>query len=77
MIKKQLYRVQRENGGVTVTPFRPEKAGYEVAGYRLIPAEGKAITNDGVNLFDVRDVENAEGYYEVDIPEESEEIENE
>lgn len=74
MIKKQLYRVQREDGGVSVTPSRPAGSGYEVAGYRLIAAEGKLITNDGVNLYCCKDVENVEGYYEVDEPTEESEV---
>lgn len=76
MTKKQIYRIRREDGGITITPKRPEEPGYEVAGVRLIADDGKALTKDGIEFYSVKDVESDEGYYEVDIQiEESEEAE--
>lgn len=47
MIIKQLYNYTRPDGGVTVTPVKPE-CEYKDDYLRLIADEGKNITN-GVN----------------------------
>ena len=65
---KPLYRYEREDGGVTVSPIKPECEYTEKV--RLIADEGKALTNDGEKLCPAIDVESAEGWYEVDAPEE-------
>ena len=63
-----LYRYERGNGGVTVSPIKPDVDYTEM--YRLVADEGKALTKDGVNATTCIDVESAEGWYEVDAPEE-------
>ena len=63
-----LYKYRREGGGVTVSPSKPDCEYTEM--YRLIADEGKALTQDGVNTTACTDVESAEGWYEVDAPEE-------
>lgn len=64
---KTLYRYEREDGGVTVSPIEPECEYAEKC--RLIADEGKRLTNDGENFFSVIDVDSADGWYEVDAPE--------
>ncbi len=66
MEKKLLYRYERENGGITVSTKRP--SGTYNKRYRLIADEGKALTNDGVNFCSVVDVDNVDGWQEVDAP---------
>ena len=65
-----LYRYERENGGVTVSPNKPNAEYTEMC--RLVADEGKALTNDGVNTTTCADVESTEGWYEIDAPEEDE-----
>lgn len=62
-----LYKYERVGGGVTVSPVKPENTEYTEM-YRLIADEGKALTKDGVNLTSCADVENTDGWYEVDNP---------
>lgn len=63
-----LYRYNRADGGVTISPVKPD--GEYTKMVRLIADEGKALTKDGVNFTTCTDVESAEGWYEVDAPEE-------
>ena len=67
MIIKTLYRYIREDGGTTVSIEKPSCEYTEC--YRIIADEGKCITKDGSDLRVVVDVENVEGWYEVDDPE--------
>lgn len=69
MTQKILYRFKRADGGITHSLKKPNEAGYNKL-YRLIADDGKMLTIDGENLSPVVDVENAEGWYEVDAPEE-------
>lgn len=62
-----LYRYIREDGGITVSPNKPETEYTELV--RIIADEGKKITQDGEKLYSVIDQETAEGWYEVDTPE--------
>ena len=73
---KELYRVVREDGGVTITPTKPSEDAVPDR-IRIIAAKGKAITKDGVNLLSCIDVkietsvEDAMApWQEVDAPEE-------
>ena len=59
-----LYKYERENGGVTVSPIQPD-CEYTLM-YRLVADEGKELTLDGVNTTCCVDVESADGWYEVD-----------
>ena len=60
-----LYRYTRPDGGVTVSPVKPEGE-YEPM-YRLVADEGMALTKDGENLTSCADVESVVGWYEVAI----------
>lgn len=61
-----LYRYEREGGGVTVSPVKPDADCTEL--YRLVADEGKLLTQDGENLYPCADVESIDGWYEVDEP---------
>ena len=62
-----LYKYTRPDGGVTVSPVRPE--GEYAPMYRLVADEGMALTKDGENLTSCADVESVEGWYEVEAAE--------
>ena len=64
---KPLYRYEREGGGITDSPIKPDCECTERV--RLIADKGKALTKDGEKLCRVIDVDSAEGWYEVDAPE--------
>lgn len=71
-----LFKYERTNGGITVSPVKPEDAEYTEM-FRLVADEGKVLTKDGVNTTTCTDVESSEGWYEIeepvaDIPDESE-----
>jgi hypothetical protein len=67
-----LYKYNREGGGVTVSPVKPDAEYTEM--YRLVADEGKALTQNGEELYSCLDVASVEGWYEVDDPiEETEE----
>lgn len=66
-----LYKYERPEGGVTISPVKPENTPF-TGEVRLVADEGKALTKDGVLLTSCVDVETAEGWYEVDNPEEKE-----
>lgn len=61
-----LYRYERECGGVTVSPVKPDAEYVEL--FRLVADEGRALTQDGENLYPCVDVNTIEGWYEVDDP---------
>ena len=61
---KTLYRYEREGGGTTVSTEKPT-CEYEEC-YRLIADEGKALTQNGTDLYPVVDVDSTEGWYEVE-----------
>ena len=63
-----LYKYIRVDGGVTVSPIKPDCEYTEM--YRLVADEGKVLTQDGVDTTICVDVESVEGWYEVDAPEE-------
>lgn len=66
MTIKPLYRYEGVNRTTIVSPIKPE--GKYTKLYRIIADEGKAVTKDGINLYTVVDVDNAEGWYEVIAP---------
>ena len=72
MTYKTLYKFKRDNGGVTVSPNKPDVS-YTLC-YRLIADERKALTLDGTDLHDVVDTDSVDGWYEVDKPIEDDEI---
>ena len=61
-----LYRYLREDGGVTVSPNKPDVEYTTLA--RLVADEGKALTQDGEKFTSCIDVDSADGWYEVDAP---------
>ena len=61
---KNLYKYKREDGGTTVSPVMPDVECEPM--YRVIAAEGMAVTKDGVNLYPVIDTDDTEGWYEVE-----------
>ena len=70
-----LYKYAREDGGITVSPNKPECEYTELV--RIIADEDKRITQDGENLYIVMDQENTDGWYEVEAPNIKEEKQNE
>lgn len=60
----KLYRYEREGGGVTVSPVKPDGEYVELV--RLVADEGEALTLDGVNMTSCVDTDAADGWYEVD-----------
>lgn len=66
---KKLYKYEREGGGITISPNKPE--GEYIEMYRLIADEGKMLT-DGVNICPCADVESVDGWEEIggEAPEE-------
>ncbi len=71
MTTKTLYKFKRGDGGVTVSPIKPDAEYTEMV--RLIADEGKALTRDGKDLRPVVDTHDPAGWYEVDAPEAAEE----
>ncbi len=60
-----LYRYTRPDGGISVSPIKPNVEYTEMV--RLIADEGKALT-DGTNTTMCIDVSSAEGWTEIDAP---------
>lgn len=67
---KTLYCYEREGGGITISPIKPNCEYTEML--RLIAGDGKMLTKDGEDLCRVVDVDSSDGWYEVDAPEETE-----
>ena len=65
---KTLYRFKRADGGITVSPTKPENASFTEE-FRLIADEGKLLTKDGEHTTPCIDIESSEGWYEVADPE--------
>ena len=64
-----LYKYEREDGGITVSPIKPDCEYTEK--YRLVADEGKVLTN-GEIITSCTDVESTEGWNEIDEPIEEE-----
>ena len=62
-----LYRYERDDGGTTVSPVKPDCEYTEMV--RLVADEGKVLTQDGENFTYCIDTDTAEGWYEVDAEE--------
>lgn len=60
-----LYRYTRPDGGISVSPIKPNVKYTEMV--RLIADDGKALT-DGTNTTTCTDVSSAEGWTEIDAP---------
>ena len=70
-----LYKYTREDGGITVSPNKPECEYAELV--RIVADEGKRITQDGETLYIVIDQEASDGWYEVDDPQSEQEVTDE
>lgn len=64
MTIKPLYKFKRADGGITVSPIKPDGEYTEMV--RVIADEGKVVTKDGINFFSVIDDDSADNYYEID-----------
>ena len=65
MYIKPLYRFKRADGGITVSPVKPEGEYTELV--RLIADDGKVLTN-GETVTPCVDTDTAEGWWEIDAP---------
>ena len=63
-----LYRFKRESGGITESPDKPNVTDYTTR-YRLIASDGKLLTNGTTETYCI-DVDSADGWSEIDDPEE-------
>lgn len=63
---KELYKFRRPDGGVDVSPIRPDGE-YETM-YRVIADEGKLVTLNGEDCYLCIDTVSVDGWYEVDDP---------
>lgn len=61
-----LYRYNRADGGVTISPVKPDTEYTEMV--RLVADEGKVLTQDGESITTCIDTDTADGWYEVDEP---------
>ena len=68
MTTKTLYKFKRNDGGVTVSPIKPDAEYTEMV--RLVADKGKMLTKDGEDLRTVVDAYSATDWYEIDAPEE-------
>lgn len=59
-----LYRTKRTDGGIDVTPNKPNSDDYTET-FRLIANDGKVLT-DGVNYYNCVDTDNPDSFVEVD-----------
>ena len=66
-----LYRYIRKDGGITVSPVKPDCEYTEM--FRLVADEGKILVKDDICTSCI-DTESTEGWEEIDAPEEPEEI---
>lgn len=72
MTTKILYKYERAPGKFTISPRRPLCEYTQMT--RLIADENKLLTNDGgETVFYCADVESADGWVEIDAPQESSE----
>ena len=67
MEKITLYKYTRADGGITVSPTKPECEYTEM--YRLVADEGKMLT-DGETMTSCIDTTEVDKWQEVDAPEE-------
>lgn len=68
MQKITLYRYKREDGGITISPIKPDAEYTNM--YRLVADDGKELVKDGENATICVDVESDNGWYEIDAIEE-------
>lgn len=59
-----MYRYARPDGGVSVSPTKPDTE--YTASYRIVADEGKMVTMDGVKTYPCVDTDSLGGWYEVE-----------
>lgn len=59
-----LYKFQRKDGGITVSPNKPD-CEYTIS-YRLVADEGMMLTKDDEHFYSVIDTDIVEGWREVE-----------
>jgi hypothetical protein len=59
----KIYKYKRADGGLTVSPNKPE--GEYVEAVRIFADPGKVITKDGVKFYPAKDENSLDGWYEV------------
>lgn len=62
-----LYKYTRAEGGITVSPNKPECEYAEM--FRIVADDGKVLTNGETTTY-CADVESTDGWTEIDAPEE-------
>jgi hypothetical protein len=72
MITKTLYRFKREDGGITYSLTIPNAPFTQKI--RLVAETGKALTKDRKNFYSCIDVDNIDGWFEVDAPPEMRDV---
>lgn len=65
---KPLYKYKRPDGGITVSPTKPEGIEFSEE-FRLIADEGKLLIKDREHTTPCIDVDITDGWYEIDDPE--------
>ena len=65
-----LYKYERDGGGISVSPEKPDKP--HTLLYRIVADEGKALTN-GETITPCVDVDSTDGWDEIDAPDDKEE----
>ena len=68
-----IYRVIRPDGGVTVTPNKPDS--YDKVMYRIVADEGKELVNGDMRT-SCADVVSTDGWVEVEAQSEESELED-
>ena len=69
MQKIILYRYRRSDGGTTIGPNQPEQGTEYTTLFRVIADEGKLLTDGTDFTTPCIDVDDIEGWYEIDEPE--------
>lgn len=69
MTIKTLYRYNRPDGGVSISPIKPEVEYTEL--YRIIAEQNKALTQDYVSFYFCKDVTDYSNWFEIDYDQEN------
>ena len=64
MIVKKLYRYKRADGGVTISPIKPDNTDYEIT-HRLIADTGMELVRNDIHTICV-DTDDIEGWIDIE-----------
>jgi hypothetical protein len=64
MIVKKLYRYKRADGGVTISPIKPDNTDYKIT-HRLIADTGMELVRNDIHAICV-DTDDIEGWIEIE-----------